>query len=244
MFFLPPFGAVAITKEPWPTYKSELKIALAGPLLGMAAPLLFLVPMFLYHSPFWAAAAALASIINLLNLVAPIPILDGGRVIKSIFFSIHEKLGHAFYLLGYLVVCVLFVLRFLNVFISVLLLFLIWTEHTRLIRIGALIPVLQKLKNKNDAQKNHINAAPDSEMKIFAENVRLASLNDYGFSSDETLNDKIAELEKEIHKPKMTEAEMILGFLGYLAVIGAYVALWLYTANFAPLTQNILSYFK
>lgn len=96
MMMLPPFGAVAISKEPWLNYGIENRIALAGPMIGLNALLGFYILLIITNKPIWAAAVVLTAYINLFNLLAPISVLDGGRVIKSILFSVNYNLGMIF----------------------------------------------------------------------------------------------------------------------------------------------------
>jgi Zn-dependent protease len=95
MFMVPPFGAMAISKEPWPTLGAEARIALAGPAFGLLAPCLFYLLLLLTGNLMWAAGVALAAFINLFNLL-PIAILDGGRVTRSLLQSINQKLEITF----------------------------------------------------------------------------------------------------------------------------------------------------
>jgi len=96
MIFIPPFGAIARAKEYWPSYGAELRIALAGPAFGLLSVALFWILYLVYPKDIFLASVGLACIINLFNLVLPVPILDGGRVIKSILYSINQSLGDSF----------------------------------------------------------------------------------------------------------------------------------------------------
>jgi Zn-dependent protease len=93
MYFLPGLGAVALLEEFPKSRSQECFIAIAGPAAGMAytcvlAGISGIVP--------WAAAASIIGkaalwngVINLLNLLCPVDPLDGGRILKSITFSLH-----------------------------------------------------------------------------------------------------------------------------------------------------------
>lgn len=90
MIMVPPLGAVAMAKEPWPSRLSEAKIAFAGPFFGLLSllPLLWLLntnP----NNPQLRIIIYLGCYINLFNLLMPVAIMDGGRIIKSISFSIN-----------------------------------------------------------------------------------------------------------------------------------------------------------
>jgi Zn-dependent protease len=87
MIMIPPFGALAISKEPWPHYGAEARIGLAGPFFGLIPSVLFFVLYALTGNLMWAGAMALNSMINLFNL-APAAPLDGGRCFRAIIVSI------------------------------------------------------------------------------------------------------------------------------------------------------------
>lgn len=108
MLFIPLMGAVAITQEGWPNRGAESRIALAGPLIGLFSALIPLVCYLISPLPIFAASAVIICFINLFNLI-PITILDGGRVWKSIFYSIHPKVGQIFTWLGIVALCALLI---------------------------------------------------------------------------------------------------------------------------------------
>lgn len=131
MFMLPPLGAIAFSKEPWPTRLAETKIALAGPLWGTIPVLVLLFWWyFVQPLPFFAASAAIIAFANLFNLALPVAVLDGGRVIKSVLFSWRPVLGLVFYSIsiGMLLLLLISNLFFLPI---VLLLFLALNDERR-----------------------------------------------------------------------------------------------------------------
>jgi len=101
MYFLPFLGAVAVGKEPARTRGQEWFIAIAGPAFGLLSlvPLLALGAMTGERQ--WLLYASLAAFINLFNLL-PIGILDGGRIVQAIAFSIAGWAGLAVFALGLL----------------------------------------------------------------------------------------------------------------------------------------------
>jgi putative peptide zinc metalloprotease protein len=101
MYFLPMLGAVAVAKEPARTRGQEWLIAIAGPAFGLLSiiPLLALAAM--TGDRQWLLYASLAAFINLFNLL-PIGILDGGRIVQAIAFSIAGWAGLGVFALGLL----------------------------------------------------------------------------------------------------------------------------------------------
>lgn len=99
IYFLPGLGAVALIDEMPNSRSKECFIALCGPLTGMLfSGLLYILALI---SPLTSVAiilyngAFLNAFINLFNLLIPVDPLDGGRILKSISFSLHKFLGFA-----------------------------------------------------------------------------------------------------------------------------------------------------
>ena len=125
MFFIPPLGAVARTKEMWPTRGAESRIALAGPAFGLVAVVVFYLLWLYSNSPLFAASIVITSYINLFNLLLPVAILDGGRVIKSILFSLNRLFGICFYLFGFVFLCAMFLSNIFNLLFTTIIIYLL-----------------------------------------------------------------------------------------------------------------------
>ena len=91
MFFIPGFGAVAVADENFGSARNEAYIAIMGPIFGLVG---FVLPLLLCYwmtgNALWAAIAGFTTFINLVNLL-PIHPLDGGRILKALFYS--RKVG-------------------------------------------------------------------------------------------------------------------------------------------------------
>lgn len=112
MIMIPPLGALAISKERWPSYGAEARIALAGPFFGLIPAVIFAVLAIVTSNTFWFAAAGIAAVINVLNLIPAIP-LDGGRSFRAVLVSIHPGLRT----LSRMISITIIVLLFLNGFL-------------------------------------------------------------------------------------------------------------------------------
>lgn len=99
MYFLPFLGAVAVSKEPARTRGQEWLIAIAGPGFGLLSLIPLLGVAYATGDAQWVGYAAIAAFINLFNLL-PIGILDGGRIVQAIAFSIAGWFGIAVFGLG------------------------------------------------------------------------------------------------------------------------------------------------
>ena len=92
IYFIPMLGAAAVTDEMFPSRKAESMIALWGPIWGLILALVVFDVYLWTGNPVAAAIAAWMAMVNLFNLL-PINPLDGGRVIKSIAFSLSGPTG-------------------------------------------------------------------------------------------------------------------------------------------------------
>jgi Zn-dependent protease len=99
VYFIPLLGAAAVSEDAFPSRKAEVEIALMGPLWGFGLALATYALYLATGSVLIASLAGWMAMLNLFNLL-PINPLDGGRVMKSIAYSIHSKLGFWFLTAG------------------------------------------------------------------------------------------------------------------------------------------------
>jgi len=115
MMMIPPFGAIAIPKEPWSSLGAEARIALAGPGFGLVSAVALLLTGVVFGSYKIKITTFTVCLVNLFNFWAPIAILDGGRVIKPLLLSLNTKLGIGFYYFSF-VASFLLVWNFMSLF--------------------------------------------------------------------------------------------------------------------------------
>ena len=82
--------------------RDEAYVAIMGPIFGLALSGVAIIIYLITHNSLFAAAAGWMAMVNLFNLL-PINPLDGGRIMKSITFSLSSRLGFYFLLVGILV---------------------------------------------------------------------------------------------------------------------------------------------
>jgi Zn-dependent protease len=99
IFFIPFVGGAAVASEDFKSRNDEVFVALMGPVFGFACAGGMLALYYATNNPIYAAGASWMAMINLFNLL-PINPLDGGRVMKSIAFSLHTTVGLVFLVLG------------------------------------------------------------------------------------------------------------------------------------------------
>ena len=91
-YFIPLLGAAAIPDSAFPSRGAEAFVAIMGPIWG---GLTAAVPFMIWQvtdSPLWAGIASWIAMVNLFNLLPVLP-LDGGRILRSIAFSLSSSAG-------------------------------------------------------------------------------------------------------------------------------------------------------
>ena len=102
IYFIPFLGAAAVSEGTFETRKNEAYIAIMGPIWGFALAVITLIGYYVTGNALFAASAGWMAMVNLFNLL-PINPLDGGRIMKSIAFSIDSKMGLIFLVIGIIV---------------------------------------------------------------------------------------------------------------------------------------------
>lgn len=106
IYLIPFFGGAAVSSESIKSYHKEAYVSLMGPVYGFFSMIPFFL-LYLYDkNPLWIGLVSFIAMINLFNLL-PINPLDGGRIVKSITFSLHSTLGYIMVGLGFLLGIVL-----------------------------------------------------------------------------------------------------------------------------------------
>jgi Zn-dependent protease len=102
IYFLPFVGGAAVAEDAFPSRKAEMVTAIMGPVWGFGLAFVTAVCYMVTGNVLFAAASSWMAMINLFNLL-PINPLDGGRIMKSIVFSISSGLGIVFMFIGLLI---------------------------------------------------------------------------------------------------------------------------------------------
>ena len=102
IYFIPFLGAAAVSEDTFGTRRNEVYIAIMGPIWGFVLAVVTLIGYYMTGNALFAAAAGWMAMVNLFNLL-PINPLDGGRIMKSIAFSIDSKIGLIFLIFGIIV---------------------------------------------------------------------------------------------------------------------------------------------
>ena len=101
IYFIPFLGASAVTEEMFKNRRDEAYIAIMGPIFGLVLSGVTLATYMVTRDALFGAAAGWMAMVNLFNLL-PIHPLDGGRIMKSIAFSVNSKWGFRFLIIGIL----------------------------------------------------------------------------------------------------------------------------------------------
>lgn len=121
IYFIPFVGGAAVASEDFKSRRDEVFIALMGPVFGFGCALIMMVLYYCTDNPMYAAGASWMAMMNLFNLL-PINPLDGGRVMKSIAFSINSWIGLIFMGIGIVASIVLAFMAHIWIFVLVVIL--------------------------------------------------------------------------------------------------------------------------
>jgi Zn-dependent protease len=99
IYFIPFVGGAAVAEEAFPSRGAEVFVAIMGPLWGFVLAFFTGILYSATLNPLFAAAASWMAMVNLFNLL-PINPLDGGRIMKSIAYSVSSTTGYVFLALG------------------------------------------------------------------------------------------------------------------------------------------------
>ena len=101
IYFLPFVGGAAVADGEFPSRGAEAFVAIMGPIWGLVLALFIGLVYVGTENPLFAAAASWMAMVNLFNLL-PISPLDGGRIMKSIAYSVHSRVGLVLLIVGIL----------------------------------------------------------------------------------------------------------------------------------------------
>lgn len=224
MFFFPPFGAMAMAKDICPSYGAESRIALAGPIFGFIPAVLAGILWNITGMDIFGASIVLICWINLFNAAVPIPILDGGHVIKAVLFSIHYQLGIIFYVFGFIltIFIFLFVLRS-PVFLFIL--FLLYQDFKMV------LVAKSNLKNTEEA----LARLTEADALVFM------------MSPKKILEERRDLFNKICNMPKMAPKEMFNNLVCLLLINAIYVFVLLQVSrmlNISLASETFLNFFK
>ncbi len=103
-YFIPFIGGAAIPDRAFSSRGEEFYVAIMGPIWGFLLSFFVMILYYLTLDPLFAVISSWMALVNLFNLL-PINPLDGGRMLKSILFSVNSKLGIIFLYIGMVLMC-------------------------------------------------------------------------------------------------------------------------------------------
>ncbi len=231
IFFIPLMGGAAVTDSSFKTRGEEVFVALMGPVWGLLLALATVIPYFLTKNPLFAAAASWMAMVNLFNLL-PINPLDGGRVFKSVAFSINSNAGKLVLIGSILASIFLAYKTHLGLFAFLAVICFIEASIDQFLRYKYVKKKLSKFKNQVQAPYfydrvlsplyNKSNPSDFSRVK-----------SHFGTDFDE---------KNTVSIPKLTPPRLAISVLCYFLLIGSLWALMHYTSTVpgAALAMEIL----
>jgi len=91
-YFVPLLGGAAVPDSMFPSRGAESYVAIMGPIWGGLIAVPTLAMWHITGNPLWAGITGWIAMVNLFNLLPALP-LDGGRILRSIAFSLSRKSG-------------------------------------------------------------------------------------------------------------------------------------------------------
>ena len=131
-YFIPFLGGAAVPDRAFHSRSEEFFVAIMGPIWGLLLSMgVGLVYLFTGQALF-AIVASWMSLVNLFNLL-PVNPLDGGRMLKSITFSINGTLGKITLYIGIVLMAIILIMFKVYIFgiLFIVSLIEIWMENTR-----------------------------------------------------------------------------------------------------------------
>lgn len=224
IYFIPFVGGAAVASEDFKTRNDEVFVAIMGPIFGFACALAMMIIYYVTENPMYAAGASWMAMVNLFNLL-PINPLDGGRIMKSIAFSIHSWVGLIFMCLGIAGAIFLAIYAHIWIFILVVILSTIelvlefWLLNKRK-KYNAL------LNNEYYSILNHINSIEKD-------------YNDKNVPIPTELAKYLVETKENLRKPEMPEEKPIMNLRQILMATLQYFALGFVLYSFMAITSHI-----
>lgn len=218
IYLIPFFGGAAVADEDFKSRYDEAFIAMMGPWFGLACSVATGSLYYVAGNPIFAAGGAWMATINLINLL-PVNPLDGGRVLKSLTFSIHNKLGILFLGIGILGMIGLALILKSPIF-AILLFFAgvdLYLEY-------------KKIYTKEELNKEYFKIVDkyDKTMSQFRESNNMQLSEEF---IEQVRNESYEKIKKMIYsdniflqeKPKMTSKQIISYFFFYIATAMVFV---------------------
>ncbi|MEI7595904.1 MAG: site-2 protease family protein [Bacteroidota bacterium] len=209
MFFIPLLGAFVTGEEDKVSQKQRTIILLAGPLPGIIIGIaLFFIGLNL-NNPLLLKASNIFIFLNLFNLLPMMP-LDGGKVIKTMFFDSNEIINTVFVVLSIILLSLLaffqksYIFLLIPVFLAMQLNTQMQIEKTRKSLKKINLDLNKTYKELTNREYWQIRAGIVSNMKVFSD----INPNDYSYSHKEP---QIFNMLKQVINKKPLND---IGFLG------------------------------
>ncbi len=140
--FIPFVGAFITLKEAPPNAWVEARVGIGGPILGAVGSLVCYGIYLVTNNPMYSALAHVGFLLNLFNL-APVGFLDGGRIVTA--------LSPWFWIVGFVIMCLLAVTDFLAGHFNFILIYILILSLPRLFSL---------FREKTEAERRYFEVTP------------------------------------------------------------------------------------
>jgi Zn-dependent protease len=198
IYFIPFVGGAAVASEAFKTRRDEVFVAIMGPIFGFGCALAMMIVYYYTQDPMYAAGASWMAMINLFNLL-PINPLDGGRIMKSIAFSLNSWIGLVFMGIG--IIGSIFLAFFAHIWIFIVVVIISSLEFA--------LEIYYFRKEKRLEEKNKQQKIIDEWKKTrYEHNIPFAKIED----------------DEPKSKPGMSVPDIIISAVAYFAL--AFMLYW------------------
>jgi stage IV sporulation protein FB len=235
IFFIPLIGAYASGTKDRVSQKQETIILLAGPVPGV------IIGSILYYfglrdsTKFLITASNIFIIINLFNLL-PIMPLDGGKMIRSIFFASNEKINYIFLLLS------IILLTFLSIILkSYALLIIPVLLIMNLSRQSQMRKLKKEIKNKEINLDQSYDDLSDRDYWLIRDEIatHIKYFAKYISAGSYLISDKESTIIKQVKSILERKPIMDLGILGKILITFCWIMIFI-----IPLVVVAIYYIK
>ncbi len=246
-YFIPLLGGAAVPDEAFPSRGAEAWVAIWGPIWGglMILPCYFIY--MLTGSVLWLGIIGWIAMLNVFNLF-PIMPLDGGRMIRSISFSVSSGFGFILVSLGFLLGGLLF--WKLGLFLLLLIIFVGVLEtgiEFRNIKAFNRIKELIKKLEITEVEKSTVLETMMEYGRINQEwRVPISSkLGDMHWHlTDQELEDLIKAREYyRLAKGKMNKTELFVAASSYI-IVASLLLYVMFAVSHVPGAKEALDFFR
>ena len=194
IFFIPLIGAYATGKKDIISQKQNVIILFSGPLPGIIIGLILYYFGLINNNEFLLRTSNIFILLNLFNLIPVMP-LDGGKIIKSVFFESNEMINKVFLFLSIIILTIYSL--FAQSYFLLIIPFLLISELTKQSKIKK---IREELKKKTIDFNKTYEELTDKEYWLIRDEIgaQIKYFNQFITQKKYTISDKEQNIIKQV----------------------------------------------